>query len=75
MEGKKREVRQAGKQGFSHCCLRQSELSVAAKQTVVWPGEEKQAGCGMPLGGVKIYNKERPLKKRKILFLKNSAEA
>ena len=41
--GEKRGSEASRKQGFSHCCLRQSELSVAAKQTVVWkPGEEKQ---------------------------------
>lgn len=38
-----------------------------------WEGAER-AGCGMPLGGVKIYNKGEATEEKKDSF-KNSAEA
>ena len=73
--GEKRGSEASRKQDFSHCCLWQSELSIAAKQTVVWkPGRRSRAGCGMPLGGVKIYNKGEATEEKKDSF-KNSAEA
>lgn len=37
-------------------------------------GRRGQAGCGMPLGGVKIYNKGEATEEKKDSF-KNSAEA
>lgn len=41
----------------------------------VWKGGKGQlAGCGVPLGGVKIYNKGEATEEKKDSF-KNSAEA
>lgn len=47
----------------------------AAKPAVQWKDErERQAGCGVPLGGVVIYNKGEATHEKKDP-LKNSAEA
>jgi hypothetical protein len=46
-----------------------------AKQAVLRKGgKEKLAGCGVPLGGVKIYNKGEATEEKKDSF-KNSAES
>lgn len=63
------------KPGASPGLLWRCELRTAAKQIVLRKtGRRGQAGCGMPLGGVKIYNKGAATEEKKDSF-KNSAEA
>lgn len=53
----------------------QCEPSMAAKQTVLRKsGKGKLALCGVPLGGVKIYNKGEAAEEKQVSF-KNPAEA
>lgn len=68
VEERKEEVRRAGSKTSPSASV-QCEPRAAAKQTVVWRTEkEKLAGCGMPLGGVPIYNKGEATEERKILL-------
>lgn len=72
--GERREgVRRAGS-GTSFL-LSNASWAWAAKPAVQWKGgKERRAGCGVPLGGVIIYNKGEAARLKKDPF-KNSAEA
>lgn len=72
--GERREgMRRAGS-GTSFL-LSNASWAWAAKPAVQWKGgKERQAGCGVPLGGVIIYNKGEAARLKKDPF-KNSAEA
>lgn len=75
MEGKKEEVRRAGsKTSPTAVCGKVSWTLLPSKQWCGSLGRRSRAGCGMPLGGVKIYNKGEATEEKKDSF-KNSAEA